>query len=1009
MKKQLILRSILASFGILLFTLGLVTFSHAYNTQNVFIVVIDGIRNTEALKDSSHQYIPNIWNNLCPQGTVYTNFYNNGYTITQPGHSSILTGVWQFMQNEGFGRPKEPTIFEYYRRQQPGVTAWAVVGKNILKRVDYSTYPDYGSSYGATLEVISGSIGAQDNLVWDRVRQVMDASHPSLFLINFPDVDETAHANDWEAYTNAIENVDNIIGGANGLWEKIQSDPIYSGKTTMIVTTDHGRHSDGIDGGFKTHFDDCLGCRDLMFLTLGPDIIPNVTVDAYHEQIDIAPTVGELLGFYTPLAKGKILWEMFMNPAAFSYTLTGPPSGASVGDIRLTNFAGRSQEQDIALIGTNIHIVWTNDKAGNWEIYYKRSTDGGISWSSDVQISNPLRYAHQPAIAVSNTGVVHLVWRQFVDESKEQWRIYYTRSLDGGTTWESPKQLTEAIGIWQIFPRIAADGNYVHVVWAESRYLVSAPNGTVAEFPEIYYKRSADGGTTWASDVKLSNTLNNSLQPDIAVDSKHGVHVTWSDYESSVALWEIYYVKGSNYGNTWTSQARVTNNTGHSYDAVVAADGNSYRMWADNYSGSWEIYGQKSPNYGSTWYVTRQITHSGSAAWSPAMDISSRGNFYLVWTDYRDGNAEVYYMTSSDTNKEIRVTTNAGLSIYPKIAIYSNKAHIVWSDNRDGDWEIYYRGLDIGPSSSTKGLTVAAKSSSQLELSWTASESDVDHYKIYRSTSGGFSIDQDTLENEIFVASSFTNSCLDTGLEASKAYYYQVAAVDEAGNESDPSDEEVGMTNAGSENRMYVQSIDVSTEEHGENTNAVAAVTIVGNGSPVKDAKVEGHWDGLTTSNESFVTDANGIGSSKSGNVKNPEGLFIFTVDNVTEKDYIYESENSENVESGYKEVPDYPLAPRYWRNALFPNYPNPSNPDTWIPYQLAYDAPVTVSIYNAKGQLIRILNIGYQRAGVYVTKDKAAYWDGHNSFGDKVASGMYFYTLRAGEFSATRKIVIMK
>ena len=94
---------------------------------------------------------------------------------------------------------------------------------------------------------------------------------------------------------------------------------------------------------------------------------------------------------------------------------------------------------------------------------------------------------------------------------------------------------------------------------------------------------------------------------------------------------------------------------------------------------------------------------------------------------------------------------------------------------------------------------------------------------------------------------------------------------------------------------------------------------------------------------------------------------------------------------------------------ALFQNFPNPFNPDTWLPYQIARDAPVTISIYNAKGQLIRTLNLGHQKAGVYVTKDRAACRDGRDNAGEKVASGVYFYTLRAGDFTATRRMAILK
>ena len=93
----------------------------------------------------------------------------------------------------------------------------------------------------------------------------------------------------------------------------------------------------------------------------------------------------------------------------------------------------------------------------------------------------------------------------------------------------------------------------------------------------------------------------------------------------------------------------------------------------------------------------------------------------------------------------------------------------------------------------------------------------------------------------------------------------------------------------------------------------------------------------------------------------------------------------------------------------LLANYPNPFNPETWIPYQLAKAADVTVTIYASDGNVVRTLALGHQDAGMYKTRTQAAYWDGKNEMGESVASGIYFYTLTAGSFSATRKMLILK
>ena len=96
-------------------------------------------------------------------------------------------------------------------------------------------------------------------------------------------------------------------------------------------------------------------------------------------------------------------------------------------------------------------------------------------------------------------------------------------------------------------------------------------------------------------------------------------------------------------------------------------------------------------------------------------------------------------------------------------------------------------------------------------------------------------------------------------------------------------------------------------------------------------------------------------------------------------------------------------------KTALLSNYPNPFNPETWIPYQLAKAADVTLTIYAVDGTVVRTLSLGHQPVGLYQHRSRAAHWDGRNELGESVASGVYFYTLTAGDFTATRKMLIRK
>ena len=94
---------------------------------------------------------------------------------------------------------------------------------------------------------------------------------------------------------------------------------------------------------------------------------------------------------------------------------------------------------------------------------------------------------------------------------------------------------------------------------------------------------------------------------------------------------------------------------------------------------------------------------------------------------------------------------------------------------------------------------------------------------------------------------------------------------------------------------------------------------------------------------------------------------------------------------------------------ALLANYPNPFNPETWIPYQLAESAEVTLTIYDMNGRLVRRLAVGHQAAGIYQSRSRAIYWNGRNQLGEFVASGLYFYTLTADDFTRTRRMMIVK
>jgi hypothetical protein len=282
---------ILCSF-ILLFCV----FSLSLFGQNAIIAVIDGARYSETFGSDS-LYIPHIWNQLRPLGTIWTNFYNDGLTKTDPGHATIASGIWQNIANKGFDRTEQPMVFEYFRKYTgaPEKATAVVVGKDKLNNLTYSAHPDYGEKYKAPLFMSSN-----DTSVLSDVKKVLSLNQPQMMIINLPSVDSAGHSGKWTKYITAIHSADSLIWN---LWQTIQSDSLYKNITTLFVTNDHGRHDD-THGGFKGHGDSCEGCRHVICLAVGRGFQAHQIIKQRRTQCDIAPTVGELLSFPTPFSTG---------------------------------------------------------------------------------------------------------------------------------------------------------------------------------------------------------------------------------------------------------------------------------------------------------------------------------------------------------------------------------------------------------------------------------------------------------------------------------------------------------------------------------------------------------------------------------------------------------------------------------------------------------------------------------------------------------------------------------
>lgn len=277
-------------------------------TKSVFIIVMDGARYSETWGGAMQSYIPNI-KILASQGVMCTDFYNDGQTVTVPGHTAMTTGNYEVLNNGGFEIPSSPSIFQYYRSQysKPAEDTWVISSKDKLEVLSDCNDTNWAGKFRPRTDC--GNNGnhtgyREDSVTFQHLLDTVKKYHPHLVLVNFKHPDMAGHANNWVEYVNQIQKVDKYIGD---FWSFLQSDDTYAGTTTMIVTNDHGRHLNGVHDGFVSHWCDCKGCRKIFMLGVGPDFKTNYIETNHYSLVDIPPTVCKLLKVNMPNQQGGVM------------------------------------------------------------------------------------------------------------------------------------------------------------------------------------------------------------------------------------------------------------------------------------------------------------------------------------------------------------------------------------------------------------------------------------------------------------------------------------------------------------------------------------------------------------------------------------------------------------------------------------------------------------------------------------------------------------------------------
>lgn len=311
---------------------------------------------------------------------------------------------------------------------------------------------------------------------------------------------------------------------------------------------------------------------------------------------------------------------------------------------RLTHTPGVSQRPAIAVDGSNVYVVWEDDTPGNFDIYLKKSIDGGVTWQSAKRISSLKTNANNPRIAAKGS-ILYAVWQEEMPGGEGE-EIYLKKSSDGGVTWQTAKNLSNNPGTsW--LPVITVNGSKVYVVWTEwalSNY-------------EIYFTKSSDEGASWRAGKRLSYNSGSSWYPDIAIDGKR-IYVVWAD--NTPVNNEIFFRKSNDEGKKWLAPKRLTNTPGHSWGPKIAVSGQNLLMiWYDYTPGREGIYLRKSSDEGSSWQALQRLTLTFGDSRTPSIGTNGSG-IYVVWAFWNQANYEIY-LTYTTEESSLSPSEKAGV------------------------------------------------------------------------------------------------------------------------------------------------------------------------------------------------------------------------------------------------------------------------------------------------------------------------------------------------------------
>jgi len=382
----------------------------------------------------------------------------------------------------------------------------------------------------------------------------------------------------------------------------------------------------------------------------------------------------------------------------------------------------------------NIFVVWEDDASNNNNILFSRSSDGGATFSTPKVISNSTRFPFDPRIAVDSHDGINVVWN---DDGPGNLDILFSRSTDGGTTFSTPVNIshdpdsssspqiaTDSVG--NIFVAWESDSGVVGILFSSSAdgvtfsapvmvstnaggsmapQLAVDPAGNVnlvweddiASSSDISFSRSQDHGQTFSTPKSLSHNVGNSNSAQLSVDLSGNINVVWEN--DSPGNFDVFFTRSTDGGQTFSPLSNLSHSPGSASSAQLTTDlgGNINVIWVDNTppSSSTDIYFTRSANGGTSFSAPMNISNNSGFSTDPWLAVDPAGNANIVWQDATPGNREIFFSHSTDSGATFstpqNLSSNSGSSTVTEIVADKNGSlNAVWQDNTPGATQIFF-------------------------------------------------------------------------------------------------------------------------------------------------------------------------------------------------------------------------------------------------------------------------------------------------------------------------------